>query len=152
MKMRQHIWLTLLVTICLSNPAFSRGSETLSKGSAQISNGSITLGEGASELFSQAVDGSANFVVDFIEVSGDVAEVVLVSSAEASEKSIVVTISVATSAIKTLEIAAGMAIEVAKIKAEKKLKELGYLLIRQGEVLLFVAAEGSPLTLHSRKL
>lgn len=152
MNKYRYLWLVLLVASCLSSQSFAQDSNTLSKGSTQVSNGSITLGAGASELFSQAADGSAEFIVDFVEVTGEVAEVVLVSVADAGKESVVVTVSVAASTLKTLELAAGVAIEIAKVKAEKKLKDLGYLLTKQGEVLLFLAAQDSSLKLHSQKL
>ena len=142
----------LSATLFVTANAYSQGSETLSKGSAQVSQGSITLGTGAFEVLSAAAEGSAKFTVDVIEVAGDVAEITLVSSAQTSQAAAELTVSLASSAVASLAIAAGMAIEIMTIYAENKANVLGYLLMRKGQVMLFVSPEGSSLTIRSNSL
>lgn len=147
------IRLSLLVSIVLySGVTVADGSNTVSKGSAQVSQGSIVIGEGASQLFSAAASGSVNFVVDFIEVTGDVAEVVLVTGSTAVAGSAVVTVSMTASAVASLAIVAGTVIDIVQVNAETGSVVLGYLLMNKAEVLLFVSADGSPITLHSEKM
>jgi hypothetical protein len=110
------------------------------------------IGEGASQLFSAAATGSVNFVVDFIEVTGDVAEVVLVSGSTALVGSAVVTVSMTASAVASLAIAAGTVIDIVQVQAEGSAIVLGYLLMNKSQVLLFVSPDGSSLTLHSEKM
>jgi hypothetical protein len=136
---------------CSAN-TFADGSNTISKGSAQVSQGSIVIGEGASQLFSAAATGSVNFVVDFIEVTGDVAEVVLVTASTAAIGSAVVTVSMTASAVASLAIAAGTVIDIVQVQAEGSAIVLGYLLMNKSQVLLFVSPDGSSLTLHSEKM
>lgn len=142
----------LSLTLFITASAYSQGSETLSKGSAQVSQGSITLGTGAFEVLSSAAEGSAKFTVDVIEVVGNVAEITLVSSAQTSQAAAEVTISLASSAVASLAIAAGTAIEIMTIYAENKANVLGYLLMQKGQVMLFVSPEGSSLTIRSNSL
>ena len=139
-------------TLFIAAAAYSQGSETMSKGSAQVSQGSITLGAGAFEVLSAAVEGSARFTVDVIEVLGDVAKITLVSSALASQKVAVITVSLASTAVASLAIVAGTVIEIMTIHAENKTDILGYLLIQKGEVMLFVSPVNSPLTIRSNTL
>lgn len=139
------------ILFCTSN-TFAQGSNTISKGSAQVSQGSIVIGEGASQLFSAATKGSVNFVVDFIEVTGEVAEVVLVSASTAAVGSAVVTVSMTASAVASLAIVAGTVIDIVQVHAEGSAIVLGYLLMKESQVLLFVSPNGSPLTLHSKKM
>ena len=142
----------LSATLFITANAYSQGSETLSKGSAQVSQGSITMGTGAFEVLSSAAEGSARFTVDVIEVVGDVAEITLVSSAQTSQAAVEVTVSLASSAVASLAIAAGTAIEIMTIYAENKANILGYLLMQKGQVMLFVSQEGSSLTIRSKSL
>jgi hypothetical protein len=142
----------LSVTLFITLNAYSQGSETLSKGSAQVSQGSITIGAGAFEVLSSAAEGSARFTVDVIEVAGDVAEITLVSSAQTSQAAAEITVSLASSAVASLAIAAGTAIEIMTIYAENKANILGYILMQKGQVMLFVSPEGSSLTIHSNSL
>lgn len=131
---------------------FADGSKNISKGSSQISKGSISIGEGASQLFSASVKGSVNFVVDTVELTGDIAEVVLISSATATAQSAIVTVSMASSTVASLAILAGSVIDIIQVNAEGSATVLGYLLMNQNEVLLFVSPDGSSLTLRSSKL
>jgi hypothetical protein len=142
----------LSATLFITANAYSQGSETLSKGSAQVSQGSITLGTGAYEVLSTAAEGSAKFTVDIIEVVGDVAKITLLSSAQTSQAAAEVTVSIASSAVASLAIAAGTAIEIMTIYAENKTNILGYLLMQKGQVMLFVSPEGSTLTIRSNSL
>ena len=139
-------------TFFLTSPAYSQGSENLSKGSAQVSQGSITLGKGASQVLASSAKGSAAFAVDVIEVAGDVAEITLVSTAKTSQTAAEVTVSLASTALASLEIVAGTLIEVMAVYAENKVNVLGYLLLQKGEVMLFVSPEGSTLTISSETL
>ena len=144
--------LSIISLLLFSSVTFAEGSRDMSKGSSQISNGSILIVEGASQLFSTAANGSVNFVVDMVELTGDVAEVVLISSATAATTSAVVTVSMASSAVASLAIFAGTVIDIIRVEAEGSAIVLGYLLMKQNEVLLFVSPNGSSLTLHSTKL
>jgi hypothetical protein len=130
----------------------AQGSENLSKGSAQVSQGSITLGKGASQVLASSAKNSAVFVVDVIEVVGDVAEIMLVSTAKTSQAATQITVSLASSALTSLVIVAGAVIEVMAVYAENKLDILGYLLLQKGEVMIFVSPEGSTLTISSEVL
>lgn len=145
--------ISLFTASLLSTSAVhAQGSENLSKGSAQVSQGSITLGKGASQVLASSVKGSAIFVVDVIEVVGDVAEIMLVSRAETSQTATEITVSLTSSALTSLAIAAGTVIEVMTVYAENKMSILGYLLLQDGEVMIFVSPEGSTLTISSEAL
>lgn len=139
-------------SLFLTSAVYSQGSENLSKGSAQVSQGSITLGKGASQVLESSAEGSAAFVVDVVEVTGDVAEIMLVSTAKTSEAAAEVTVSIASTALASLEIVAGTVIDVMAVYAENKVNVLGYLLLQKGKVMLFVSPEGSTLTISSESL
>ena len=139
-------------SLLLTSVAHAQGSENLSKGSAQVSQGSITLGKGASQVLASSAKGSAVFAVDVIEVVGDVAEIILVSTAKTSQAATQITVSLASSALTSLAIAAGTVIEVMTVYAENKATILGYLLLQKGEVMIFVSPEGSTLTISSEVL
>ena len=142
----------LTCSLLLSSAVQSQGSENLSKGSAQVSQGSITLGEGASQVLASSAKGSAVFVVDVIEVAGDVAEIMLVSTAQTSQAASEITVSLASSALTSMAIVAGTVIEVMAVYAENKANILGYLLLQKGEVMIFVSPEGSTLSISSESL
>ncbi len=149
------IMLKTLFTISLllfNSFTFADDSKNMSKGSSQISKGSILIGEGASQLFSASANGSVNFVVDMVELTGEIAEVVLISSATAATVSTTVTVSMASTAVASLAIFAGTVIDIIRVEAEGSAIVLGYLLMKQNEVLLFVSPDGSSLTLRSSKL
>lgn len=150
MKLIKH----LLSAIVISSLSFSvlADSNVASKGSATVSKGSIMIGEGASQVFASAAQSAVGFVVDSIEVSGEIVEVTLVTSAGVAKTSADVTISMASATLETLALSAGTAIEIMQVYNEQKEKVLGYLLLKKGDVLLFVAEEAGLLTLKSHKL
>ncbi|GAB5415016.1 MAG: hypothetical protein Cons2KO_26190 [Congregibacter sp.] len=152
MKVRFLKNIVLCLLILVSPFALSDGSQTISKGSAQISKGSIEIGEEASQLFATAAAGSVQFVVDFIEVAGETAEVVLITGSEVATTSATVTVSMTSAAVASLAISAGAVLDVIQIAAEDSAIVLGYLLMDGDRVLLFVAPEASPLTLHRQSI
>jgi hypothetical protein len=150
-----HRFLLLCFTLSglvLSSVAQAQGSENLSKGSTQVSQGSISLGKGASQILASSAKGSAVFVVDVIEVAGDVAEIMLISTAKTSVAVTDITVSLASSALTSMAIVAGTVIEVMTVYAENKANILGYLLLQKGEVMLFISPEGSTLSISSESL
>lgn len=136
----------------LSATANASGSNTLSQGSAMISQGSLTLGEGASEVLGEASSAAVAFTVDIIEVVGDVATVSLHTSAKASEQSAKVAITLSAASVTSLAIAAGSVIEIMVIYAENNIDVLGYVLLEEAEVMLFVSAVESTLASGSQTL
>lgn len=142
----------ILICLVFATSTAIANSDKASEGSAAISQGSILLSEGASELFVTAAQTSVGFVVESIEVSGNIAKVTLVSGSEAVEASADVVVSMTSATLTALAITAGTLIEVMQVYNEQKEKVLGYLLLDKGDVLLFVAEEAGLLTLKSQKL
>ena len=142
----------ILICLVFATSTAIANSDKASEGSAAISQGSILLSEGASELFVTAAQTSVGFVVESIEVSGNIAKVTLVSGSEAVEASADVVVSMTSATLTSLAITAGTLIEVMQVYNEQKEKVLGYLLLDKGDVLLFVAEEAGLLTLKSQKL
>jgi hypothetical protein len=149
---------SLLVAGLLVSPmlfpstSYADGSTTMSKGSAQVSKGSVTLSEGASQLLASAGRSAVNFVVDSIEIAGDVAAITLVSAAKTSQAGITVSVSVAASTLSSLAIVAGTAINIMAVLNESQDQILGYLLLDGSRVIIFVTQAGSALSIISEKL
>jgi X-X-X-Leu-X-X-Gly heptad repeat protein len=141
----------LLGVMLFPRASFADGSHTMSKGSEQVSKGSVTLSDGASQLLASAGRSAVNFVVDSIEVAGDLAEITLISAAKTSQAAVTVSVNVAASTLSSLAIAAGTAINIMAVLNESQDQILGYLLLDGARVLIFVTQTGSTLSITSEK-
>jgi len=150
---RRLLAVGLLVGVMLfPGASFADGSKTMSRGSGQVSKGSVTLSEGASQLLASAGRSAVNFVVDSIEVAGDIAEITLVSAAKTSQAGVTVSVSVSASTLTSLAIAAGTVINMMAVLNESQAQILSYLLLDGTRVLIFVTQTGSTLSIVSEKL
>jgi hypothetical protein len=127
----------VIVAMTLSGTAWADGSTTHSSWSDLSVHGSAQIVAGSVDVLS----GGGLFVIQSIQVSGDVTEMVLRDAAKASE----VTIHLSAEAAGAGSLAVGKVVEVSTLAA-------GQVLVSAGKVVAFIPNEvGKALFQHSRR-
>lgn len=128
---------SVILATTLSGAAWAEGSSMNSDWSNLSVDGSAQIVAGSVDVLS----GGGQFVVQSIQASGDVAEVVLRDAAKASE----VTVRLSAEAAGAGSLAVGKVVEVSTVAA-------GQMLISAGKVIAFIPNEvGKALFQHSKR-
>lgn len=151
-KRIRHLAVSLVGALLFAGSVCATGSNTASDGSAMISQGVIAVGDGASHVLAQGASTAVEFTVELIEITGELAQITLTTGVKASQTSAQVMVSIASATVASLAISTGSLIEIIAVYAQDSTQVLGYLLMQQSHVLLFVTENESDLILSSKAL